>query len=945
MRIKLQSVIANILSITMLFSTVQPAFADAISDTGRQGQAFGQEAVDNFNAAPPSISGGVMTIPLTGGGTSSVNVNDLFPGTSSTSTAPMSDFFPAGAEPNTTELEGMSSDGDAMNTTGENIQSILWNDAVLPEPTTTSGTAYKIMMDMANQPRPDLKDDPVFNTTRSTFENIDEISATFGDCATSTILTDIGNTTHIPDYKNCERIVDKTTSCEVTHVLDAGLIQHVSGPYNIMPTPGVNNSLDVWIGTVGDNYWGGWCSIYEQTNSFRIISPAAIQSVTLSRATYDDYMQVWVGREGQEQLVWSGPNGDFPPETTGACELGTSWNQNPNIDITSQFLASIDAGDVVRFKIRVSVAGNGEGYAKLTIQYDQSQVVEQDVWVPQDCVDAANDALVGIGDGFASGGISCTSMPNNVNLVPEYTYLDTVGQLVTVPEQNCRFMNEVSICEDDIQTPPLPNIPKFCETVAVNISYDYYQGNLDCYVAANGDTVCPTSGGGVLDTCVQYEDDPQCGFISGDCVEGSQSTSGTCYIFNEVWDCGTDVTVPDVQSTLEVDCVGPIRCMGDDCIDLNKTQSASFAEVSAKLQAAQFMSQDMNCVEVTGTADVTCTVFGGEDFTCKKAMGGTQDCCDVPTQVTMGTYLRGIMSVGVLDSGIMNLNLGSGVKGAWEVIRTPVADTINTVTEPFTSYIDSISGSVTEYMQPVTDYVNTLVADMQAAVDGVIQDMLGEASAEMGADAAASATADQAVQDAATDSIVGSAASFLMTAYTAYVVAVMVIQMVWECEMPEFELAAKRETGSCNYLGSFCATDVLGVCIEKRESYCCFNSPLSRIINAQVRPQIGRLYGDIRNPDCTGLTMDQIGLIDWTQIDLSEWTAILAQNNLMPDVNTMTLDSLTGSGNTFNLVDPNVQRLDAEKRTLERIGAEDIDQHRKDAATNTLVNPSGTPAP
>ena len=261
----------------------------------------------------------------------------------------------------------------------------------------------------------------------------------------------------------------------------------------------------------------------------------------------------------------------------------------------------------------------------------------------------------------------------------------------------------------------------------------------------------------------------------------------------------------------------PNRGIGDDCIELNNTRSASFAEVSAKLQAAQFMSQDMNCVEVTGNADVTCTVFGGEDFTCKKAMGGTQDCCDVPTQVTMGTYLRGIMSVGVLDSGIMNLNLGSGVKGAWEVIRTPVADTINTVTEPFTSYIDSISGSVTEYMQPVTDYVNTLVADMQAAVDGVIQDMLGEASAEMGADAAASATADQAVQDAATDSIVGSAASFLMTAYTAYVVAVMVIQMVWECEMPEFELAAKRETGSCNYLESFCATDVLGVCIEKRE--------------------------------------------------------------------------------------------------------------------------------
>lgn len=945
MKIKLQKVIANILSISMLFSTVSPAFADEFSDTGLAGQAFGQEAVDSFNDAPPSISGGVMTIPLTGGGTSSVNVNDLFPGTSSTGTQPLSDFFPAGAEPNTAELEGVSSDGDAMNTQGENIQSILWNDASLPEPTSTSGMAYKIMMDMANQPRPDLKDDPVFNTTRSTFDNIDEISATFGDCTTSTVLTDIGNTTHIPDYKNCERIIDKTARCDVTHVLDAGLIQHVSGPYNIMPTPGINDSLDVWIGTVGNNYWGGWCTIYEQTNSFRVISPSAIQSVTLNRAVYDDYMQVWVGREGQEQLVWSGPNGNFPPETAGACELSTSWNQNPNLDITSQFLASIDAGDVVRFKIRVSVAGNGEGFAKLTIRYDQSQVVEQDVWVPQDCVNAANEALVGIDDGFATGSVSCTAMPNNLVTTPESTGYDNFGNPYTIPATTCQFINEVNICEDDIQTPPLPGIPKFCETVAVDINYDYYQGQLDCYEAANGDTVCPTSGGGVLDTCVQYEDDPACGFISADCVEGSESASGTCYIFNEVWDCGTDVTIPDVQSTLEVDCTGPVRCMGDDCIDPNKTESASFAEVSAKLQAAQFMSQDMNCVEVTGTTNVTCSVFGGDGFTCKKALGGVQDCCDVPTEVTMGTYLRGIMSVGVLDSGIMNLNLGSGVKGAWEVIRTPVADTVSSVTEPFTSYIDSISGSVTEFFQPVTDYVTQLVADMQAAIDGVIQDMLSEAGAEMGADAAASATADQAVEDAAADSAIGSAASALMTAYTAYVVAVMVVQIVWECEKPEFELAAKKATESCQYLGSYCASDVLGVCIEKRESYCCFNSPLSRIINAQVRPQLGVPYGDLRNPNCEGLTMDQIALIDWTLIDLSEWTAILAVNDLMPDVNAMTLDSLTGSGNTFNLVDPDVERLDAEQRTIERIGAEDIDQHRKDAASNTLVNPAGTPTP
>ena len=88
--------------------------------------------------------------------------------------------------------------------------------------------------------------------------------------------------------------------------------------------------------------------------------------------------------------------------------------------------------------------------------------------------------------------------------------------------------------------------------------------------------------------------------------------------------------------------------------------------------------------------------------------------------------------------------------------------------------------------------------------------------------------------------------------------------------------------------------------------------------------------------------MDQIASIDWTQIDLSEWTAILTTNNMMPDVNTMTLDSLTGSGSAFNMVDPDTQRLDAEQRLFERIGQEDLDQHRKDATTNMIVDPTGT---
>src|SRR5260363_162795 len=49
-------------------------------------------------------------------------------------------------------------------------------------------------------------------------------------------------------------------------------------------------------------------------------------------------------------------------------------------------------------------------------------------------------------------------------------------------------------------------------------------------------------------------------------------------------------------------------------------------------------------------------------------------------------------------------------------------------------------------------------------------------------------------------------------------------------------------------------TDAIGLCIEKRESYCCLNSPLSRMIQEQVRPQLGMPFGDAAHPQCDGIS-------------------------------------------------------------------------------------------
>jgi len=184
-------------------------------------------------------------------------------------------------------------------------------------------------------------------------------------------------------------------------------------------------------------------------------------------------------------------------------------------------------------------------------------------------------------------------------------------------------------------------------------------------------------------------------------------------------------------------------------------------------------------------------------------------------------------------------------------------------------------------------------------------------------------------------------ASAVMAAYAIYVVAMMVIQAIYACEDEEFTLASKKDVKACQYVGSYCADEILGACIEKKESYCCFNSPLSRIINSQIRPQLARPFGDPENPDCGGISMSEVGSIDWSQVDLGEWTSLLSQYDLMPDANSINMEALTGTGNQLTRIADDGERPDAIERTEARIGDWDIDEIRREAASNTLIDPTG----
>ena len=94
-----------------------------------------------------------------------------------------------------------------------------------------------------------------------------------------------------------------------------------------------------------------------------------------------------------------------------------------------------------------------------------------------------------------------------------------------------------------------------------------------------------------------------------------------------------------------------------------------------------------------------------------------------------------------------------------------------------------------------------------------------------------------------------------------------------KCSSNEQRLALSRKGGLCHYVGSYCSNRNLFGCTSRKETYCCFKSKLARIIHEQGRVQLGIGWGSAQNPNCDGITIEQLQSLDFSQIDFSEFYA------------------------------------------------------------------------
>ena len=91
------------------------------------------------------------------------------------------------------------------------------------------------------------------------------------------------------------------------------------------------------------------------------------------------------------------------------------------------------------------------------------------------------------------------------------------------------------------------------------------------------------------------------------------------------------------------------------------------------------------------------------------------------------------------------------------------------------------------------------------------------------------------------------------------------------------------DPGLCAYVGTYCSSSFLGVCLTKRKVYCCFESKLSRILQEQGRQQLNKPWGKPKTEQCQGFTIDEFARLDLSKMDFSEVYAEFTDAARLPD--------------------------------------------------------------
>lgn len=416
---------------------------------------------------------------------------------------------------------------------------------------------------------------------------------------------------------------------------------------------------------------------------------------------------------------------------------------------------------------------------------------------------------------------------------------------------------------------------------------------------------------GYSDNCALYTQNPNCTQIQSTCLDDdsvrlSVDHNGTelmteCGLKSVVYRCKEPQILKAGDFKQEVVCATPLKdevpCLGLECVSdelptITAQERSNRGQALGGIGLMAYMQDDMNC-----QAGV-CQIFTGQDHTCRCGIKGSFDCCSIKTQVTAQDYIR-------LSSYIMTLEAAAALVkhevadfGSWSAIGGGSGGLIS-------SELDSLIGAYAKtgletvrssYLQKLTTKTANLVEQLFG------KEMRDRIFVEGAASSASSSTT--------LHPDVLNSAQGLMQAYVAYKLAVAAYEIITACHTNEYETSMRLNMNSCLYLRSECDHKLLGRCLVRKRHYCCYNSPLARIVMAGLKDQ------GYAGSDCRGISATELQNYDLGLIDFSEWNNMVSQSQLLP-AETSNLDTITGSGSALNTGTRADAAIRAQGRVLE----------------------------
>ncbi|WP_062270753.1 conjugal transfer protein TraN [Endozoicomonas arenosclerae] len=740
----------------------------------------------------------------------------------------------------------------------------------------------------------DAHGNPVYDKNREMSATIARLRQHFRGCDyQKKLVLKKDRQVHIPDIRECARVL--ITDNGVTlhrNIRVQPFAEFVSSSalagMNGCESPSAHEGclqIRLGIDAGADNYYRCGCCIKEETFTIRLPRPEAFSRAVLQEARWDDRLQVWIN----DRKVWQS-NADFPPESGGGCERDANFYLQSPVSLDNSVWDT--ASHPVTFRIRTSVGDRGEGYALIKLYFDISQLIEDDHWAPSTALEQLMHMRQWQSDGLCSVSYQCLEAMSDA----EHTVHGKV-----IPLQS-NLSSELSAD---------------CRTA---------RAEADCFYYKTASTRAPP------DHCGQYANDPDCEFLDSRCLG---KKSGICYTREDRYDCGYTGHLNRIGIEESIHCEGqPMQCMLGECqANITDADNTDFASAVSGLHAAKHMAHDMQCNQ-DGSG---CRIFSGKPCSCKQGIFNMVDCCNLPTRVNFASYMNLLLMGYLFDKSTIHLqgNFPNQLTGQYQKMREPLMQGISKLSQPAKNLWSGMGKSwdkLTEKLWPTPAEVHaqsataqpiagelsqegqkTILSNMQQQLmrkmAEVVHKILGEDATNLLFRTVGNNLASQggqlSQQTLIMNPAITSAISAVTMIYTAYTMTKLIIQITHKCEDYEFELAARREMKTCFRVGSYSKSKFLGLTSMKYKSYCCFNSPLSRILQTEIRKQLRTGWGSAKHPDCSGVTPEILSAVDWHRIDLSEWLALLKLQNKLPELNANTLkqlnlETLTGKGSRLD---------------------------------------------